>query len=89
MHFCECFIKQVNLRGIEFPSDEDDAVDGKVLVECGMCHTIALMPLALSEEEFVEGETWPYPTERRIPPRVSIPPWSTGMSNFDHPYGQF
>jgi len=32
-------------------------VDRKVLVECGMCHTIALMPLALFETGFLKGYT--------------------------------
>lgn len=45
----ECLDKENNFWGIEFPSHEDQAVDAKVLLECGMCHTVALMPLTFLE----------------------------------------
>ncbi len=47
----ECLNKEDNFWGIEFPSHVDDAVDAKVLLECCMCHTIALKPLSLSETQ--------------------------------------
>jgi hypothetical protein len=43
-----------NLWGIEFPtSAESDKASAKVLLECGMCHTMALMPLTLLEIETI------------------------------------
>jgi len=48
----ECLDIQANFWGIEFPaSDSDGPMDGKVLVECRKCQTIALLPLTLSEVE--------------------------------------
>jgi hypothetical protein len=47
----ECLNHEYNFWGIEFPSEEDGALDAKGLLECGMCHTIALMPLAFLEIE--------------------------------------
>ena len=62
------FIEGFDLRGIEFPSDEDDAVDRKTRIECGMGHTIALMPLVFLKAEFAEGATRRCPTVRNISP---------------------
>ena len=47
----ECLNEEDNFWGIEFPSHVDDAVDAKVLLECGMCRTIALKPLSLAETQ--------------------------------------
>jgi hypothetical protein len=48
----ECSDIKANFWGIEFPaSDSDGPMDGKVLVECRKCKTIALLPLTLSEVE--------------------------------------
>lgn len=48
----ECLDIKANFWGIEFPtSDSDGPMDGKVLVECRKCQTIALLPLTLSEVE--------------------------------------
>jgi hypothetical protein len=45
----ECFDEEVNFWDIEFPAHVDGAVDARVLLECGICHTITLKPLSLSE----------------------------------------
>ena len=46
----ECLNHEENFWGIEFPAmEEDKASEAKVLLECRMCHTVALVPLALLE----------------------------------------
>jgi hypothetical protein len=48
----ECLSHVENFWGIEFPdSNNNEPADAKVLLECRMCHTIALQPLRLTEVE--------------------------------------
>jgi hypothetical protein len=47
---------KANFWGIEFPgSDSDGPMDGKVLVQCRKCQTIALLPLTIFEVEALRG----------------------------------
>lgn len=46
----ECLDENNNFWGIEFPKSDGPA-DARVLLECGICHNVALLPLTLSEVE--------------------------------------
>lgn len=61
----ECLDQENNFWGIEFPSPEDNAEGAKALLDCGMCHTKALMPLAKPDIERLEmdGVTGKYCTK--------------------------
>ena len=52
---CECGVECLNecdsFWGIDFPHRVNNAADAKVLLECGMCHTIALKHLSLAETQ--------------------------------------
>ncbi|HEV2233809.1 MAG TPA: PilZ domain-containing protein [Terriglobia bacterium] len=45
-----CVDENNNFWGIEFPNSDGPA-DARVLLECGICHNVALLPLTLSEVE--------------------------------------
>lgn len=45
----ECRDEKLNFWDIEFRPHVEDAGDSKALLDCGMCHTTALMPLTISE----------------------------------------
>jgi len=69
-----------NFWGIEFPKS-DGVADARVLLECGICHSVALLPLPLSEVEALRSigmvgipchtcaavSPWRY-AELRVPP---------------------
>ncbi|HLY60586.1 MAG TPA: hypothetical protein VKV95_07445 [Terriglobia bacterium] len=50
----ECLEEANNFWGIEFPSRKGITGDAKALLDCGTCHTKALMPLAISDVERLE-----------------------------------
>jgi hypothetical protein len=76
----ECLNEKDNFWGIEFPKSEG-AADATVLLECGICHSVALLPLTLSEVEALRSigmvgipchtcaavSPWRY-AELRVPP---------------------
>jgi hypothetical protein len=93
----ECLDEKDNLWGIEFPTS-DGAADARVLLECGICHNMALLPLTLSEVEALRSigmvgmpcqtcvavSPWRY-AELRVPPlRAAAPVRSSaeGRSNW-------
>jgi hypothetical protein len=45
----ECLDEKLNFWDIEFRPFEADAESAKALLDCGMCHTVALMPLEMPE----------------------------------------
>jgi PilZ domain len=48
----ECVDENENFWGIEFPTrEEGEKADAKALLECRMCHGLALLPLTLTEVE--------------------------------------
>jgi PilZ domain len=48
----ECVNEDENFWGIDFPArTEGEGTDAKALLECRICHNMALVPLALSEVE--------------------------------------
>ena len=52
----ECLVEENNFWGIEFPSRKDTAGDANALLDCAICHTKALMPLAISDLERLETD---------------------------------
>src|SRR5579859_5646048 len=76
----ECVDENHNFWGIEFPKSDGPA-DARVLLECGICHNVALLPLTLSEVEALRSigmvglhcptcsavSPWRY-AELRVPP---------------------
>jgi PilZ domain len=52
----ECVNEKENFWGIDFPSrTEGESADAKALLECRICHNMALVPLTLSEVEVLRS----------------------------------
>jgi hypothetical protein len=55
----ECLNETQNFWQIEFPPPENAEIEvSRVLLECRKCHTIALLPLTLSEVQAVRSMGW-------------------------------
>lgn len=93
----ECLDENNNFWGIEFPKSDGPA-DARVLLECGICHNVALRPLTLSEVEALRSigmvglpcqtcvavSPWRY-AELRVPPHrtaVAMRRPAEGRSNW-------